>query len=53
MKRATLIGGIVLLLALPIPALAEPIQATLYKNLIVPAARPMQTICDRMGSRSM
>ena len=32
MKRVTLMSAIVLLLALPIPALAEPIQATLYKN---------------------
>ena len=32
MKKAISISAIVSLLALPIPALAEPIQATLYKN---------------------
>ena len=32
MKKAMSISAIVALLALPIPALAEPIQATLYKN---------------------
>ena len=32
MKKAILISAVVALLALPIPALAEPIQSTLYKN---------------------
>ena len=32
MKKAISISAVVSLLALPIPALAEPIQATLYKN---------------------
>ena len=32
MNKAISIGAVVALLALPIPALAEPIQSTLYKN---------------------
>ena len=32
MNKAVSIGAVVALLALPIPALAEPIQSTLYKN---------------------
>ncbi|MGH6802461.1 MAG: DUF411 domain-containing protein [Methyloceanibacter sp.] len=32
MKNAIWLGTLVALLALPLPALAEPIQATLYKN---------------------
>lgn len=32
MKNAIWLGALVTLLALPLPALAEPIQATLYKN---------------------
>ncbi len=32
MKKAISISAVVSLLALPIPALAEPIQSTLYKN---------------------
>jgi hypothetical protein len=32
MKRTARLAAIVMLLALPLPALADPIQATLYKN---------------------
>jgi len=32
MKKAISLGALIMLLALPLPALAGPIQATLYKN---------------------